>query len=64
MKNRDHDLLAHIVIPSPHAKTKDLTPKDYQITEVPLGNPIVDMTKVIITTGIKKVFKNLYVNEN
>ena len=31
MKNQNQDLFDHIFIPSLHADTKDLTPKDYKI---------------------------------
>ena len=59
MKNQDQDFLSHIVIPPLHADNKDLTPKDYQIKEVLLGRPIVDTTKVLITRGIKEVFRHM-----
>ena len=57
MKNRYQHLLSHITIPPPHDGTRDLTPKDYQIREVLLGKPTIDIAKVMITTGIREVFK-------
>ncbi len=36
-----------------------LSPKDYQIREVLLGRPTVDTTKVLITMGIKEVFRHM-----
>ena len=59
MKNQDYDLLAHIAIPPPHANTEESTPKYYQIKEVMLGRPTVDTAKVMITTGMKEVFKHM-----
>ena len=59
MKNQDYDLLAHISIPPPYADTEELTPKDYQIKDVMLGRPTVDTTKVMITIGMKEVFRHM-----
>lgn len=56
MKNQDQDLLGHITIP-PHVDTKELIPKDYQMKEIILGKPTMDTMKVLITIGLKKVFK-------
>lgn len=64
MKNLDQDLLAHIAIPPPYVETEDLTPKDYQIKEVLLGNPTIDMAKVMITMGVREVFRKFDENEN
>lgn len=47
------------MIPPSHADTKELTPKDFQIKEVILGKPTVDMVKILITMGLKNVFSHL-----
>lgn len=59
MKNIDHNLFSHVVIPPPHANIEDLTPSDYQNKEVLLGKPTLDTTKVLITMGVKEVFKQV-----
>lgn len=59
MKNQDKNLLANIVIPPPHAETKELTPKDYQMKEIILGNPTKETMKVLVTIGLKEVFKHM-----
>ena len=43
---------------------EDLTPKYYQIKEVFLGKPIVDTAKLLVTTGIKEVFRYLDQDES
>lgn len=64
MKNQDQDLLVHIAIPPPHTDIKELTPKDYQIKEVMLGSPTVNTLKVIITMGMKEVFRHMDYDES
>ena len=64
MKNQDQDFLAHIAIPPLHVDPRELTPTDYQIKEVLLGRPMVDTTKVLITTCIKEVFRRMDKDES
>ena len=42
-----------------NADVEDLTPQDYQIIEVMLGKPSLDTTRLMVTMGIKEVFRNL-----
>ena len=41
-----------------------MTPKDYQITKFLLGKPTVDTNKVMITIGIREVFRHFDDNES
>ena len=59
MKNQDQDLLVHIAILPLHVDTKHLTPSGYQIKEELLRKPMVDITKVLITTNMKEVLKHM-----
>ena len=63
MSNQNQDLFSHVSIPPLHTDIEDLTVKDYQIKEFVQGKPIVDTTKLMITMGIKEVFRHLEQDE-
>lgn len=64
MRNQDQELLAHIVIPPPHTDIEELTLKDYQIKEVMLRRPTVDITNMMITASMKEVFQHMDKDES
>ena len=41
------------------ADVEDLTPQDYQIREVMLGKPTLNTARLMVTIGIKEVFRSL-----
>lgn len=59
--NSDHnqDFFSQVAIPPLDADVEDLTPHDYQIREVILGKPTLDTTKLMVTMGMKEVFRSL-----
>ena len=59
MSDKNQDLFSHVTIPSLHVDIEDLTPKDYQIKEVFLGKPSMDIAELMVTTRIKEVFRHL-----
>lgn len=50
-------------MPPPHIDVEELTPRDYQVREIVLGKPTLDTAKLLVTTGMKEVFKNLEQDE-
>ena len=64
MSDQNQDLFTHVAIPPLHEDIEDLTPKDYQINEVFLGKPTMNTTKLVVTTGIKEVFRHLEQDES
>lgn len=56
---QNQDLFAQVVVPPLDTEVEDLTPHDYQIREVMLGKPTLDTTKLMVTMGMKEVFKSL-----
>ena len=48
-----------MAIPPPNADVEDLTPQDYQIKEIILRKPTLDTTKLMVTMGMKEVFRSL-----
>ena len=46
-------------IAPPNVDVKYLIPQDYQIREVMLGKSTLDTTKLMVTMGIKEVFRSL-----
>ena len=46
-------------IPPANIDAKGLDAQDYQIKEVMLGRPTLDTTRLMVTMGIKEVFRNM-----
>lgn len=59
MSDQEKDLFSHVAIPPSQSNIEELTPQDYQIKEVMLGKPTLDTTKLIVTIGMKEVFRSL-----
>ena len=51
--------LTQVAIPPSDADTQSLGPQDYQIREVMLGKATLDTAKLMVTMGIKEVFKSM-----
>ena len=56
---KDQDLFAQVAIPLDNIDTKILGAQDHQIKEVILGRPTLDTTILMVTMGIKGVFRNM-----
>lgn len=63
MSDQNQDLFSHVAIPPLHVDIEDLTPKDYQIREVVPGKSTVDTAILMVTMGIKEVFRHLEQDE-
>lgn len=63
MSDQNQDLFDHVAISPPHVDINNLTPKNYQIREVMLGKPTVDIAKLMVTIGMKEVFRHLEQDE-
>ena len=59
MRNKCNDLIEYIAIPLLKIDDKDTSPNDYWFKEVVLGMVTQDMTKVLTTTEIERVFWHL-----
>ena len=56
---RNQDLFAQVAIPPLDADVESLGPQDYQIRDDMLGKPTLDIARLMVTMGIKEVFKSL-----
>ena len=59
MSDSNYDLLSNLALPPPQSNFEELTPRDYQIWEVMLGKPTLETTKLMVTIGMKEVFRSL-----
>lgn len=59
MSDLNQDLFSHVALPPPQSNVEELTPQDYHIWDLMLGKPTLETMKMMVTTGIKEVFRNL-----
>ena len=57
--DQNQDLFTQVAIPPPDVEVEDLTPHNYQIREVMLGKSTLETTKLMVTMGMKEVFRSL-----
>lgn len=59
MSDQGQDLFAYMAIPPPWSNIEELNPQDYQIKEVILGKPTLEIVKLMFTTRMKELFRSL-----